>query len=590
MDIHFFAKTDIGKVRSANEDYFLSEKITAKEFLFIVADGMGGHQAGDVASTLASETFSNTYKSLRNKNAAIMESMEMAIRKANDVVFEKAAADIEKRGMGTTFSAMIIADMKAFIVHVGDSRVYLIRKSKIKKITTDHSFVEKLVEEGRISPEEARDHPQKNVLYMSLGARENLTPEILNAIILENGDALIMCSDGLSNMVTDETLMKIVMDDYPEAAANALVKLANINGGADNITLQIVRIGSLETLEKTKPIRVVKSSKKIFGAISLLILLLILSALWYVFKNIGHSETKNIKSTSAAFLEEEQKNRKPQKINEIDSSKLNALGLAAADCQFLIDQKLHFLKNNVLYVFNLQNLALQNIKLKSEDQVVPSGTGEIYLLRRSMPLTIDYRLLKLDTSKPLLIIQADKQFDLKEIGSGRGRIFKIANLQTRIIPDFINENIFIFHDLKQYYGIKNWQTSDSLQFSVPELIFYEGSRLIFKKIDNRMTMLHHNWQNGRVTIFNVNNFEKIEEYQLSSMLPPLFLEYFKDHSLLFYYPDQCIDIRRGKKEIRRKNQFNNYQFNIVKILLDMDNGQKLFFNESNKLFSLLCDS
>ena len=589
MDIHFFAKTDIGKVRSTNEDYFLSEKITAKEFLFIVADGMGGHQAGDVASTLASETFSNTYKSLRNKNAAIMESMEMAIRKANDVVFEKAAADIEKRGMGTTFSAMIIADMKAFIVHVGDSRVYLIRKSKIKKITTDHSFVEKLVEEGRISPEEARDHPQKNVLYMSLGARENLTPEILNALILENGDALIMCSDGLSNMVTDETLMKIVVDDYPEAAANALVKLANINGGADNITLQIVRIGSLETLEKTKPIRVVKSSKKIFGAISLLILLVILSALWYVFKNIGHSETKNIKNASATFLEAEQKNRKPQKINEIDSSKLNALGLAAADCQFLIDQKLHFLKNNVLYVFNLQNLTLQNIKLKSEDQVIPSGTGEIYLLRRSMPLTIDYRLLKLDTSKPLLIIQADKQFDLKEIGSGRGRIFKIANLQTRIIPDFINENIFIFHDLKQYYGIKNWQTSDSQQFPVPELIFYEGSRLIFKKIDNRMTMLYYNWQNGRVTIFNVNNFEKIEEYQLSSMLPPLFLEYFKDHSLLFYYPDQCIDIRRGKKEIHRKNQFNNYQFNIVKILLDMDNGQKLFFNESNKLFSLLSD-
>ena len=148
MDIHFFAKTDVGKVRTANEDYFLSEKIGDNEFLFIVADGMGGHQAGDVASRLASETFSDTYKSLRKKNTAILESMELAISKANTVVFEKAAADIEKRGMGTTFSAMIIADMKAFIAHVGDSRIYLIRKNKIKKITTDHSFVEKLVEEG----------------------------------------------------------------------------------------------------------------------------------------------------------------------------------------------------------------------------------------------------------------------------------------------------------------------------------------------------------------------------------------------------------------------------------------------------------
>jgi protein phosphatase len=590
MDIHFFAKTDVGKVRSANEDYFLSEKIAANEFLFIVADGMGGHQAGDVASKLASETFSETYKILRKKNTAIMESMELAIKKANTVVFEKAAADIEKRGMGTTFSAMLVADMKAFIAHVGDSRIYLIRKNKIKKITTDHSFVEKLVEEGRISPDEAREHPQKNVLYMSLGARENLTPEILNAIILENGDALIMCSDGLSNMVTDESLLKIVMDEYPEEAANALVKLANANGGADNITMQIVRIGSLEMLEKTKPIRVAKSRRKIFGAIALLVMLAVLSALWYVFRNIGPSEAKIEKDASIAFFDAEQKNEKPQKINEIDSSKLNALDLAAEDCQFLIDRKLHFVKNNVLVVFNVQDLSLKNIQLDSEDQVVPAATGEIYLLRKSPTLTIDYRLLKPDQLKPLLIIQADKQFDLKEMESKRGKIFKIANLQTMIIPDFINENIFIFHDLKQYYGIKNWRTSDSQQFPVPELGFSEGSRLFFKKIGSQMTMLYSNRQNGRVTIYNVNNFEKIEEYQLSPMLPPLFLEYCKDHSLLFYYPDQCIEIRRGKKEIRRQNQSNNSPFTIVKILLDMDNGQKLFFDDSNKLFSLLCDS
>ncbi len=590
MDIHFFAKTDVGKVRSANEDYFLSEKIAANEFLFIVADGMGGHQAGDVASKLASETFSGTYKILRKKNTAIMESMELAIKKANTVVFEKAAADIEKRGMGTTFSAMIIAAMKAFIVHVGDSRVYLIRKSKIKKITTDHSFVEKLVEEGRISPEEAHEHPQKNVLYMSLGARENFSPEILNAIILEDGDALIMCSDGLSNMVTDKTLMEIVMDDYPEDAANALVKLANVNGGADNITMQIVRIGSLAILEKTKPIRVAKSRKKIFVAISLLVLLAILLALWYVFKNIGHSETKIEKNANAAFLDVEQKNRKPQKINEIDSSKLNALGLAAADCQFLIDQKLHFVKNNVLYIFNLQNLALQNIQLNSEDQVVPAETGEIYLLRRSSTLAIEYRLLKPDAPKPMLIIQADKQFDLKEMESKRGKIFKIANLQSRIIPDFINDNIFIFHDLKQYYGIKNWQTSDSQQFPVPGLIFSEGSRLFFKKIDSQMIMLYVNQQKSQVTVFLVKNIEKMEEYPIPQLPLPLLLEYFEDHSLLLYYPDKCIDFRSGKKEIRRQYQFNNYQSNIVKILLDMNNGQKLFFNDSNKLFSLLCDS
>jgi PPM family protein phosphatase len=590
MDIHFFAKTDVGKIRNANEDYFLSEKITANEFLFIVADGMGGHQAGDVASRLASETFSDTYKALRKKNTAIMESMELAIKKANAVVFEKAASDIGKRGMGTTFSAMIVANMKAFIAHVGDSRIYLIRKSKIKKITTDHSFVEKLVEEGRISSEEAREHPQKNVLYMSLGARESFSPEILNDIILEDGDALVMCSDGLSNMVTDENLMEIVIDNYPEEAAEGLVKLANAHGGADNITLQIIRIGSLEILEKTKPIKVAKSRKKLFGAIALLVLLVILLALWYIFNNINHDEIKIEKSTRAVFQEPEQKNRKPQKINEIDSSKLLAAGLTAADCQFLIDQKLHFVKNNILYIFDLQNQSLQNIQLSSEDQVVPSETGAIYLLRRSMSPTIDYRLLKPDVSKPLLIIQADKQFDLKEMESKRGKIFKIANLKSKIIPDFINDTIFIFHDLKQYYGIKNWQTSDSQQFPVPELVFSEGCQLFFKKIDKQMTMLYFNQQKNRVAVFLVKNIEKKEEYQLPQLLPPLFIEYFKDHSLLFFYPDQCIDIRWGKKEIRRPYQFNNYQSNIVKILLDMNNGQKLFFNDSNKLFSLICDS
>ena len=515
-----------------------------------------------------------------------MESMELAIKKANTVVFEKAAADIAKRGMGTTFSAMIIADMKAFIAHVGDSRVYLIRKSKIRKITTDHSFVEKLVEEGRISPEEAREHPQKNVLYMSLGARESITPEMLNANILEDGDALIMCSDGLSNMVTDENLMKTVMDEYPEDAANALVKLANVNGGADNITIQIVRIGSLEMLEKTKPIRVAKSRKKIFGAISLLVLLAILLAFWYVFKNIGHSEMKIAKNGSAAFLDAEQKSRKPQKINEIDSSKLKALGLAAADCQFLINQKLHFVKNNVLYIFNLQNLSLQDIQLNSEDQVVPSETGEIYLLRRSMTLTIDYRLLKPDVPKPLLIIQADKRFDLKEMASKRGKIFKIANLQTKIIPDFINENIFIFHDLKQYYGIKNWKNSDSQQFPVHDLVFSEGSRLFFKKIDGRMTMLYSLQKNGRVSVFNVNNLERLEEYQLPLMPEPLWIEYGKDHSLLYYYPGHFRDIRRGKMEIRRDYNFGDLQSDFTKILPDLGNGQKLFFTSSGKMFSL----
>jgi len=506
------------------------------------------------------------------------------------VVFEKAATDIKKRGMGTTFSAMIIFDMKAYIAHVGDSRIYQVRKNKIKKLTTDHSFVEKLVEEGRISPEEAREHPQKNVLYMSLGARESLTPEMQNALALEDGDALVMCSDGLSNMVTDDEMMKTVMDYYPEDAANALVKLANGNGGADNITLQIVRIGSLEMLEKTKPIRIARSRKKLFGVLALLVLLVILSALWYIFRNITSEEAKISKNASAAFLEAGQKSKSAQKISEIDSSKLHALELTADDCRFLIEGKLYFVKNSVLFVFDLQDLSLRNIPMGSDDRVIPTETSEIYLLRKSPTAAIDFRLLTPGAAKPLLIIQADKQFDLKEMESKHGSIFKIANLQGTIIPDFINENIFIFHDLKKYYGIKNWRTTDGQQFPIPDLIFSEAAQLFFRKIDGQMTMLYHNQQNGRIMVFALHPFKEIEQVQLPPMPPPLLIEYGKDHSLLYYYPDHCIDIRRGKKETRRPYHFNNFQFTVAKILMDMENGQKLFFNDSNKLFSLQCDS
>ena len=169
------------------------------------------------------------------------------------------------------------------------------RKNRIKRITTDHSFVEKLVEEGRISPDEARDHPQKNVLYMSLGARESFTPEIMNDIVLEEGDALIMCSDGLSNMVDDETLMNITMGDYPEEAAEALVRLANAHGGSDNITVQLIRLGSLEMLEKTKPIRLSRPRRKLAKGIAALVLLLLLAILAYVFfaADSGSADARN---------------------------------------------------------------------------------------------------------------------------------------------------------------------------------------------------------------------------------------------------------------------------------------------------------
>jgi protein phosphatase len=590
MDIHFFARSDIGKVRTTNEDYFLNGKINDNEFLFIVADGMGGHQAGDVASKLASESFFETYKTLRKKNTSIANCLELSVRKANSVVFKKAAADIEKRGMGTTFSAVVIAGMKAFIAHVGDSRVYLIRRNKIKKITTDHSFVEKLVEEGRISPEEARDHPQKNVLYMSLGARETFSPEIMNDIILEDGDGLVICSDGLSNMLTDDTILKVTMGDYPEDAADALVKLANANGGADNITVQVIRVGSLEMLEKTKPIRLSKPRSKLITVLAVLVILAMLAGLWYVFIAPENKDAKAEKGM-AVKTESVQERKRTQMISEIDSSRLHNIGITAADCRFLRGHKLHAVRNDRLYVFNLDDQTLQPIELSSDNQVVPCGETGIYLLRRMQTKALGYRLLRQGTKKALLGIQDAHSLFSKGIDSAGVPIYEIPNIQGQIMPDFINGNIFIFHDQGRYYAIMKWQTPENMPVPIPELAYSEKTRLFFKNVGGMMTMLYSDPDNNRTMVFSIDgSVEKIAEFTGLQARQPLAQEYLRDRALVCYYADQCVEIRAGEREVRLPYASNNYQFNIIKVLVDMENGEKMIVNDGNKFFSLRCDT
>ncbi|MCI0471673.1 MAG: Stp1/IreP family PP2C-type Ser/Thr phosphatase [Candidatus Aminicenantes bacterium] len=275
MKITYYGKTDKGRVRKANEDYFANEKISDREYLFVVADGMGGHQAGDVASRLGTLSFIEAYKSLRNKNISIGSAVQQAIKDANAAILERASTDISKKGMGTTFSAIIFSGMKAHIVHVGDSRIYLIRDETIKKITTDHTFVEKMMEEGRLSEEEARNHPQKNILYMSLGARESFAPKMIDDFEVRNGDLFIICSDGLNNMVTDDLIMQYSASfQSPKVLVEELIKLANESGGTDNITIQAVLIGKSQDNKKTEPIRTTRK-KSIVIAISVIMILVI---------------------------------------------------------------------------------------------------------------------------------------------------------------------------------------------------------------------------------------------------------------------------------------------------------------------------
>ncbi len=278
----YFGNTDVGKVRKNNEDFYVYKKIDKDEHLFIVADGMGGHRAGDVASSLGTTTFVKEYKKLRGKDNSISDSLNLSLQKANTSILNKATKEPEKKGMGTTFSALVIKDMKGNIIHVGDSRIYLIRKNKIKRLTRDHTFVEKMIEEGKIKEKDAKTHPHRNILYYSLGARDSLTPQLIENFDIFEKDAFLLCSDGLNSMVEDTSIKDYCILYPPQRAVNELIHLANINGGTDNITIQIVHFGNVAEQDKTETLNVgILREKKTFFIWSLIVLLLIF--LIYVF-------------------------------------------------------------------------------------------------------------------------------------------------------------------------------------------------------------------------------------------------------------------------------------------------------------------
>lgn len=591
MNIHFFAKSDIGRVRAANEDYFLSEKISDNEYLFVVADGMGGHQAGDIASKLASESFLDHYRGLRKKGAAVAAAIDQSVRRANLVVFRKAAADVEKRGMGTTFSAVVIAGMKAFIAHVGDSRVYLVRRNRIKRLTTDHSFVEKLVEEGRISADEARDHPQKNVLYMSLGARESFTPEIVNDILLEDGDALVMCSDGLSNMVDDDTLMNVAMGGYPQEAAEELVRLANDHGGADNITVQVIRLGTLETLEKTKPIRIGRPRRKVAKGTAALLLFALLAVLAYrLFLSPGGENGNGAAAGALAVPAPPPPRVWTPRLGEIGSARLNGLGVTAADCRFLSARKLYAVRAGRLSVYDLDTAGLLSIELAAGEQVVPSRGAGVFLLRREATRDPGYVLMRQGTARPLLRIRHDGQVNSRESRPGGTSLYRIAGLEGDVIPDYIDDDFFLFHDQGHYYGIRDWSRPEGLAAAIGGLAVAAGGRLAFQAQAGGTVMLHHDPASGRAVLYRLaGGVERLGEYSLPAAPQPLLLEYAGAGALVAYYADGCAKWSGDRQQAKGRYTLGNFQLRAAKVMADLADGRKLVVDDGNQLFSLVCE-
>jgi len=251
MKIRYAAKTDVGMKRTHNEDYF---SLIEDEQLFIVADGMGGHASGEVASKMAAETIGEFYQRTREDEDAtwpykmdrslsyIENRLVCGIRLANLRIFETASRDIRYKGMGTTMVSSLVCGDKIYCGHVGDSRCYRVRDSEISQLTRDHSLLEDYKEaKPDMTEEEERNFPHKNVITRALGMRETVQVDIQGHQI-KSGDVYLLCSDGLSGMVTDPQICDIVSRSKSlERAVAELVDQANRAGGTDNITTLLLQ-------------------------------------------------------------------------------------------------------------------------------------------------------------------------------------------------------------------------------------------------------------------------------------------------------------------------------------------------------------
>ncbi len=233
LNVNAVARTDIGLVRARNEDSFLIEPGAS---LYAVADGMGGHAAGDVASQTAIASFHAAFDETRD--------LRTAAKTANRAIFERAEAEPEKSGMGTTLTAVHINSRTLRAAHVGDSRLYLLRNAQLEQITRDHTLAQELVDDGRLHPAMAAHHPSGHVLTRALGTSRHIQVDLLEETLQPN-DVLLLCTDGLSGMLEDEVIREILLSDSElPRRADELIKQAKRRGGLDNITVILLELSA----------------------------------------------------------------------------------------------------------------------------------------------------------------------------------------------------------------------------------------------------------------------------------------------------------------------------------------------------------
>jgi protein phosphatase len=241
----YAARTDVGMIRSGNEDNYAAEA-DSQRGLFIVADGMGGHAAGEVASEMAVQIVLRELSEVKElESNGVEQRVAKALKTANRAIHERTLVEVDKQGMGTTASVLIMSGRRYIIGQVGDSRVYMLRDGALTQVTKDHSYVQEQVDAGFLTPEQARYHPYSNVITRCVGASPEVEPDVYRGE-MRVGDLFLVASDGLTGMVDDRRLQTLLLSRAtPDRKVHALISEANGRGGLDNITAIVVEVAEV---------------------------------------------------------------------------------------------------------------------------------------------------------------------------------------------------------------------------------------------------------------------------------------------------------------------------------------------------------
>jgi serine/threonine protein phosphatase PrpC len=315
--------TDVGKIRERNEDY-MAHFDTPFGYCIIICDGMGGHAAGEVASQNAVVAIRQYLQDKENENEAITVAMKNAIEFANFQLREMMNKNPALKGMGTTCVLALIKDGQLYISHAGDSRLYLIRNGNADYITKDHSSVQKLIDSGVLTEEEAELSDKKNQISKAIGVFEKVDPAITESpVILQKDDKLLLCSDGLTGHVTRKKILETLSaEDNVQNLSLKLVELANTGGGSDNITVQVVHFTGNTIMNDKKPVAL-----KSLAIVVLLIAGLLLGFIGYM-KNENSGNQKPVSKDTNTIMEEKKPDTGTEKIKPIPDTAANDINKA----------------------------------------------------------------------------------------------------------------------------------------------------------------------------------------------------------------------------------------------------------------------